>query len=531
MNTTFNLLTDAWLPVRLANGEETSIRVAEIGRTDIHDINAPRADFRGAIYQLLIGLLQTAFAPQGRPEWVQYWKSPPDAAKLEQTFAPFIPAFELIADGGQPAFMQDYNLPDGENKPVSLLFIEAPGDQTLRNNQDHFIKRGGADRLSPVWAAVALFTLQINAPSGGQGHRTSLRGGGPLTTLVLPPEGTALDTLWHRLWLNMLTQNELATLPGKDEHDAMETIFPWMGPTRTSEKKGSEVYPDEASPLQVFWGMPRRIRMHWQDEAGRCYLSGKVAQPVVEKYRTRNYGINYAGTWLHPLTPYVFEEGKEHYSIKPQPGGIGYRHWLGLVVEEKRGKQHRRPARIVRAYERRREWLLDEELDFEPRLWAFGYDMDNMKARCWYEAQMPLFNFDQIAREDVTDAAQKMVVAASDVLKTLKSALKSAWFDRPKDVKGDFSFVDANFWSSTEADFYRLLQGSITTLGDDDDQATLLKQWAGILRNAAETLFNQYALACLNADGDLQRIMKARIGKGGLEHYLNGSKFLKQLLA
>jgi hypothetical protein len=29
-----------------------------------------------------------------------------------------------------------------------------------------------------------LFSLQLNAPSGGKGYRTGLRGGGPLTTLI-----------------------------------------------------------------------------------------------------------------------------------------------------------------------------------------------------------------------------------------------------------------------------------------------------------------------------------------------------------
>lgn len=524
----FNLLTEAWLPVQLENGGQTRLRLAEIGRADIRDIIAPRADFRGALYQLLIGLLQTAFAPEGRREWLEHWRQPPDAEQLEQVFQPFEAAFHLFAEDGQPAFMQDLHLPDGEEKPVSQLLIEAPGDQTLRNNQDHFIKRGGVDRLSPVWAAVALFTLQINAPSGGKGHRTSLRGGGPLTTLVLPPADTPQDTLWHRLWFNVLPSEEVADLPG--DETLANAVFPWMGDTPTSEKKGSELYPGQAHPLQVFWGMPRRIRLHWRDEEAACDLGGQSARPVVSHYHTKNYGINYAGTWLHPLTPYVFEDGKEHYSLKAQPGGIGYRHWLGLVVEEKRGKQRRSPARIVDAYARRRQWLRNA-LDAEPRLWAFGYDMDNMKARCWYEAEMPLFNLDQDQREDVAEAAQKLVVAASDVLKTLKSALKSAWFDRPKDAKGDMSFVDANFWAATEAAFYRVLKDIIRYLDDEEACRASRQQWAGVLRNTAQALFDDYALSELNADGDIKRVMKARIGKGGLEHYLNGSKQLKSLVA
>ncbi|MDE9520027.1 type I-E CRISPR-associated protein Cse1/CasA, partial [Xenorhabdus bovienii] len=85
---------------------------------------------------------------------------------------------------------------------ISGLLIEAPGANTLKLNTDHFIKRGQCEVVSPEMAAIALFTLQINAPAGGVGHRVGLRGGGPLTILVQPQ---TLDTpLWHKLWLNIV---------------------------------------------------------------------------------------------------------------------------------------------------------------------------------------------------------------------------------------------------------------------------------------------------------------------------------------
>ncbi|HGG61187.1 MAG TPA: type I-E CRISPR-associated protein Cse1/CasA [Gammaproteobacteria bacterium] len=524
-----NLLTDSWLPVRLKDGGAEKIHPHEIGRTDILDIDAPRADFRGALYQFLIGLLQTAFAPENLKEWRQWWRELPDAETLEKSFAPYERAFEIFSAIGEPAFMQDLTLDEGEEKEIAALFIEAPGGKTLRDNQDHFIKRGGINKLSPEMAALALFTLQINAPSGGVGHRVSVRGGGPLTTLVLPPENSEGDCLWRRLWLNVLTRDELLQLPGDHENDAIGKIFPWMAPTRTSEKKGMETYPEHAHPLQVYWSMPRRVRLRQLDNESRCDLTGESAPLLVEHYITKNYGINYAGHWRHPLTPYVLETDKEPLSIKAQPGGLGYRHWLGLAVTAQQGKLTRSPAQIVRSYDDRQQRI--PELDFTPRLWAFGYDMDNMKARCWYEAEMPLFNLDQEAREDVAEYAQKMIEGATDALKTLKSALKSAWFDRPKDAKGDMSFIDANFWSATEAPFYRLLQQVVEQLDDEDAIDAVLKKWAGALKGEARKLFDQYALSSLNEDGDLKRVVKARDGKGGLNHHLNGSRALKNLAA
>ncbi|MGG2362666.1 type I-E CRISPR-associated protein Cse1/CasA, partial [Salmonella enterica] len=81
------------------------------------------------------------------------------------------------------------------------LLIESPGANTLKKNLDHFVRRGRVEVLAPAAAAMALFTLQTFAPSGGAGHRTSLRGGGPLTTLVRPGTVAGLsDALWPLLW-------------------------------------------------------------------------------------------------------------------------------------------------------------------------------------------------------------------------------------------------------------------------------------------------------------------------------------------
>ncbi len=38
-----------------------------------------------------------------------------------------------------------------------------------------------------------------------KGHLVSLRGGGPLTTLVYPAEENS--TLWQKLWLNVINRN------------------------------------------------------------------------------------------------------------------------------------------------------------------------------------------------------------------------------------------------------------------------------------------------------------------------------------
>jgi CRISPR system Cascade subunit CasA len=107
----------------------------------------------------------------------------------------------------------------------------------------------------------------------------------------------------------------------------------------------------------------------------------------VVSWRQRPRGANYAA-WggVHPLTPhYQQRSGGEKLAVHPQPGGIGYRHWLGLVLGTKDGL--RVPAVAVS------DWHNGRGMDTgvrTARLIAAGFDMDNMKARGFVESEMPL---------------------------------------------------------------------------------------------------------------------------------------------
>src|SRR4030042_1344134 len=105
-----NLISDAWLPVIRASGKKDKIapwQVAE--RNDpVVELNAPRPDFQGALYQFLIGLLQTCYAPADPDEWLEYWEEAPGEETLLTKCLGVVSAFELDNPTG-PAFMQDFN--------------------------------------------------------------------------------------------------------------------------------------------------------------------------------------------------------------------------------------------------------------------------------------------------------------------------------------------------------------------------------------------------------------------------------------
>ncbi len=515
-----NLLTDRWMPVIRQNGQPDIIAPWQIAETDnpAIEINAPRPDFQGALYQFLIGLLQTCFAPEDEDQWLEYWQEMPEPEELQACFEKVAFAFELDAEEG-PAFLQDFNLPDGETKTISALLIEAPGGKTLKDNLDHFIKRGRVNQLCPSCSATALFTLQTNAPSGGVGHRVGLRGGGPLTTLIFPK--ASLANLWQKLWLNVLNQEELEPAGKIDS-----SILPWLGKTRVSDK-GQITSPSDVHPLHAYWGMPRRIRLTTKCRNDVCDLCGRSAEVLYQKFRTKNYGTNYDGAWLHPLTPYRFDLKKVNLplSLKGQQGGLGYRHWLGLTLQDNDNGD--KASKTVQFYNEERGRILKD--NGSASLWCFGYDMDNMKARCWYESRFPVFYLSELQRNNLTDWAGELVNAAKETVKMLRSEVKSAWFRRPEDSKGDMSQIDAQFWQATEADFYRLLE-QLAKLPADMRMAPseIYASWYEALRKQVFQVFETATLASTPEDLDLRRIVNAQKALRGKFY---GNKTIKALKA
>lgn len=515
-----NLINDAWIPAIRADGSNSKIAPWQIVEIDnpVVELAATRPDFQGALYQFLIGLMQTTFAPEDTDEWQACWQVSPEPEVLKVVFSAFSSAFELDSPDG-PAFLQDYDLCDGESKPVEGLLIESPGGKTRKDNLDHFIKGGNVEQACLPCAAAALMALQANAPAGGVGHRVGLRGGGPLTTLVLPESA---NTLWKKLWANMLTEDEFEeklTVPDC-------AVFPWMAVTRYSDKSGQTTYPEDVHLLQQYWGMPRRIRLDIQTgNTCQCSLCGEPVDIFVTSFRTKNYGVDYDGPWLHPLTPYRFDPKKKNIplSLKGQQGGLGYRHWLGLVwQDESSGDQ---AAAVVRAFNEERNTLLGDSE--HARLWCFGYDMDNMKARCWYEHTMPLMSIAPSLQKVFFASIMRLLAVAKEAASLLRSQVKAGWFKRPADAKGDMSGVVYSFWQQTEKDFYRQLH-SLSKLPSDSRQmsAAIARQWLKTVQSTSLMLFDQWVMEGSVADMNMKRVIEAR---NDLEKKLSVLKPFKEL--
>ncbi len=190
----FNLILDSWIPVRRSDDGPRIIRPDQIAEPGVIFPDWPRADLNIACLELLIGLVFLADPPANASDWRA---RKPDAQRLRQRLAPLAPAFNLTGEG--PRFLQDLDPLEGEPNPPDMLFIDSAGGNTARNNADLMVRRGRYSALDPTLAAMALYTLQAHAPSGGAGNRTSMRGGGPTVTLVDPGRGN----LWNLIWANV----------------------------------------------------------------------------------------------------------------------------------------------------------------------------------------------------------------------------------------------------------------------------------------------------------------------------------------
>ncbi|KFB74151.1 MAG: CRISPR-associated protein CasA/Cse1 [Candidatus Accumulibacter phosphatis] len=482
-----SLLSEPWMPVRCRDGSRMWIAPDRLSDPDLLAFDADRPDFNGALAQFAVGLLQSSTPMNSETAWGKWFAEPPPANVLSEWFAPLAPAFELDAEGAR--FMQDFSLTaeEGVSNEIGTLLIETPGENALKNNSDHFIKRGRISAMCPHCAATALLTLQINAPAGGVGNRTGLRGGGPLTTLVV---SMSIDgptrSLWHDLWLNVRDRRGFLGLCGDAGKSALYFRFPWMNDMSAIQKTGGETTPVQVHPDQVFWAMPRRIRLDFDTVcSGECDVCGRASKQLIGQYIAKNYGFNYKGAWLHPFSPY-YETKEEWLPLHPQPGGFGYRHWLGWVFGQSTGKKKQRRASVVEhALAHRRGEL---------RLWAFGYDMDNMKPRCWYEATMPLYGLadcDEDAQQWVESQVEIWLAGADLAAFYLRSAVKDAWFGA--DARGDFSAIDAAFWNVTESAFYMQLQEVIdlTRQGLEGDMLQVRQRWHQVLMKTVASLFDE----------------------------------------
>jgi CRISPR system Cascade subunit CasA len=178
----------------------------------------------------------------------------------------------------------------------------------------------------------------------------------------------------------------------------------------------------------------------------------------------------------------------------------------------------RRPAPAVSTARRRLEALRSGD----GRLWAAGYDMDNMKARGFVEATFPLFALvshdaalSKMANERLDASAQKWVEAANDIVFLTIGAAKQALAADSSD-SSQLGVIREDYFARTQTIFFQLLSalGEELTRDPEDTEASgkyTETFFAQALRPTAFVMFDQHAPLQRPSAREAERIVAARL--------------------
>jgi len=546
----FNLLTDAWIPVR---GRNKPVTVSEIVQPDILALDAPRADFNAALMQFLIGILQTVFAPRNPREWRKYFASPPSENELQEKLDEIKPAFYL--DGSGLRLMQDPLAKKvGKRKPIEEMIFGAPGESGKEKNQDHFIKQSEITRICLPCCSSGILAANFFAEDGGQGYFPGMRGNGFISNLVCIDEKQSGVSLWKNIWLNVLENSELhikddiienffwcQNFPDKDSIEELEKLNQNCKDLKVSkratkvkeerdrvDKKIKEIeakaksikasmatqliFPD-TNDIQVYWAWSRRYWIEVVDEVGRCDLCGQESEKMIEHFYKTNKGYKYPKEhWQdkHPLSPSQkferaqYNKNNEKYrdkmlTLEMTPNGLPYTYWQNFIIQTEKQAS----SRVVNKY------LKVKSTEDQLIIRSFGYAMESNSPLAWFESTTPLYSVeDETCRKLIEIEIQRFVQASVKISDSrngyLTNAIKTAWFDedtnknkgQKKSFIGNKSIeIGSHFLNQTHDKFYQLighLYNQAESL-DDDTQIKLRTDWYRHIKEVTEHVFNQWA--------------------------------------
>lgn len=508
-----NLINDCWIPVVREDGSMDKIACWQIGdfENPVVDITAPRPDLQGALYQFLIGLLQTTFAPKSRRQWFAYYEKQPEVSELKKAFASVSAAFDLDISAG-PAFMQEQEDFTGDELPIEDLVGGELSDNTRKLNKDLFLKRGVIQTISPYWAGLSLFNVQTSGVLAWGKHRIGLRLNGPVTTLVTTKRQS---TLWVKLWLNVIERDKGVLLPGDWEKKGIEHIFPWMGKIRISPKK-EKTTPADGSPLQHFWPLPRRIRLKCEPVSCRCDITGDPITIGVRTFKRITNGVFYSDGWVHPLSSYVTDKKKKSFpkAFAGKDMSYGFGDWAALIcgTDTKQSKVAIATAAKQSLYQRNIEDL---------NLRCFGYRADSAKVIGYFDKTLPAYH---ISEEDSVTLSNWLFYLI-DIIENMASStvelISEAWWGVEKSEKErnkhaikafkSSNAVNQLLYSSMENHFYGSALPYLVEFSPSAEfPPTVAKQWLKFVLRACYDLFDEIVMENDNDAKMLRQIVLAR---------------------
>ena len=157
---------------------------------------------------------------------------------------------------------------------------------------------------------------------------------------------------------------------------------------------------------------------------------------------------------------------------------------------------------------------------WDARLWCFGYDMDDMKARCWYDSTLPMHVIASESVDDLVRVVKALIDVAEEAADKLHLQVMRAWFAPPKKgqpvgKRKEEPAVQLSFWQSSEADFYALLDKVVRVdLKDGAKLSLIYREWLLAVQRFALNQFDAWVLAAPIEEMDMKRVVKAQAALG-----------------
>lgn len=291
-----NLLKDKWIPVGKGVSFE-QISFKELLCTDLPDLQValPRDDLELACIQLLAAMTQVIFMPPDKKVLRERIKTPLNEKDYVEGIEKYRDWFDL--EHPKWPFMQVRGV-KGEWTSVQKLMIGMP-EITSKSGSAHafFNEPTEVHATCPGITAIAMFNQASNSPSFGGGFKGSLRGAGPISTMIMG------KNLRDTVWKNVLPLNKVREL------------IPWYDDTKDNDKpvwvdpiQNGKIQPYSIGILRGLFWQPVHMELVKADKPISCDLLGVTKKDCFVGFRKKRYSFELEGIWPHPYSPSQFDK-------------------------------------------------------------------------------------------------------------------------------------------------------------------------------------------------------------------------------
>lgn len=457
----FDLVDEAWLPVRDHDAQIREISLAELFA------QAPRwqglaigfAPEQVAVTRILVAVMQSALqGPTGRHERGEWLRDHPGCAERILAYLDRHRSRFDLFDRERPFMQQIVPEEMAATRTVAAIVLEWASGNNVTLFDHHVDEQRPA--LRPAHAVRALLTALLFQPGGGVSkpfNRTDSPGSKALMVLV---RGT---DLWQSLVGNSPTlrpsHNDAPIWERDTDHDPVKsgtTPLGWLDHV-TWRSRAVQLVPDED-------GMVRGCRIHQ-------HLKLRDDPPA------------------DPFVPVRQKEGEEPKIVRPP---AGRRLWRAADTILRGLADRERPTVVAEAVETFRRWRLPH-----PQMLVVGLRVDQGKVGDAQSALLPVTQ-ELLEDEERLDAVTQLLEVAEQGASAIRAGVAAfrETLGSERDAR-DAARWEEPFWAALAARFPRAIEGVATADSLPDDLQTVADRWVVTVRDQARAAFD--ALATLDA--------------------------------